>query len=61
MNKFWVAVLAGTGGVIVGLLIARQYAQATVASDIHTALSKVGLGGGTVETLVSALVLPQVG
>lgn len=61
MNRFWVAVAAGLGGVVVGLLIARTYAQATVKGDIHDALNAVGLAGGKFESVADALIIPQVG
>jgi hypothetical protein len=61
MSKLWIAILAGAGGIAVGLLIAKEYAQQKVAGDIHDTLNAVGLGGGTVEQLAKNLIVPQVG
>lgn len=60
MSKTWVAVIAGIGGIFVGLAIADAYAKNTVAADIHTGLNKLGLGGGVIEQTADQLIVPNV-
>lgn len=61
MSKWLVAVLAGTGGIFVGLAIAKAYAQNKVGDNIHDALGAVGLAGGPFEEIAKGLIIPQVG
>jgi hypothetical protein len=61
VSRFWVAVIAGGGGIVVGLWLAKQYAKSEVTDTIHSALGSVGLAGGTVEKIADAIVIPQVG
>lgn len=59
MTRLWVGVLAFAGGVFVGIQVAKIYAQQTVKGDISTALNAVHLGGGTIEKIADALLVPN--
>lgn len=59
MDKLWI-VGAFLGGVAVGLWVAKQYAKQTISSDISNTLNSVGLGGGTIEKVAQAVIVPQV-
>lgn len=59
MSKVWVAVIAASGGLIAGLMIAKVYAQQTIKTDISNTLGKVGLAGGVVEQVADAVIVPQ--
>ena len=48
------------GGVVVGLLIAKQYAKIKTESAIGDALDKVGLGGGIIQDYATRLIVPSV-
>ena len=61
MSKEWVAILSGAAGIVVGLLIAKEYARQKVEANVHDALAGVGLAGGNVENIVQNLVTPQIG
>lgn len=53
-------VLIFVGGVAVGLVIADFYAKAKIQSSIDGVLGSVGLGGGTVQSLVDKTIVPYV-
>lgn len=58
MSRVLVTAIVFVGGVGVGLLIAKYYAQYKVQSSIDSGLSKIGLGGGTVQSIVDGTVVP---
>ena len=59
MMRLWVGVIAFVGGVGVGLFVAKLYATSKIQSDIDSGLSKVGLGGGAVQSFIDTTVVPN--
>lgn len=59
MGKLWIGILAFAGGVFVGVQVAKAYAQNVIKGDISSALDKVGLGGGIIESTADKLIVPQ--
>jgi hypothetical protein len=59
MSRLWVGIIAGAAGIFVGIQIAKIYAQQTVKGDISSALNAVHLGGGTIEKVADALLVPS--
>jgi hypothetical protein len=51
--------LVFSGGVAVGLYLAKLYAKSEATSTIHSVLNSVGFGGGVVETITDRLVTPS--
>lgn len=49
MSRLWVGIIAGAGGVVVGLYIAKLYARNEVKDTVDSFLSSVGLGGGEIQ------------
>ena len=60
MSRTVVGLLAFAAGVGAGLLIAKLYVKSQLTSSLDTALAKVGLGGGAVQTFVDTSVVPFV-
>lgn len=60
MDKTWVAVIAFAAGVGAGLLVAKLYARAQVGDAVDSALEKVGLGGGVVQSFADKYIVPAV-
>ncbi len=58
MTRLWVGVIAFVGGVGVGLVVAKLYAQSKIQGDLDSVLGKVGLGGGAVQSFVDGTVVP---
>jgi hypothetical protein len=58
MTRLWVGVLAFAVGVAVGLEAAKLYVKSTITSDADSLLSKVGLGGGAVQSFVDTDLVP---
>ena len=52
--------LVFAGGVTAGLLFAKWYAHAKAESGLHSALDRVGLGGGYIENFAGRIILPEV-
>ena len=51
-----IALIAFAGGVATGLIVAQFYARSKVQSGIDSALNKVGLGGGALQSTLDAAV-----
>lgn len=60
MSRLWVGVIAGAVGFGLGLLAAKLYATSTITNDANALLGKVGLGGGTVQSIVDNNLIPAV-
>jgi len=58
MSRVWVGVIAFVGGVGVGLFVAKLYATSKIQGDLDSALKKVDLGGGLVQSFVDETVVP---
>lgn len=54
-----VGLLAGAGGFALGLWVADLYAKNKIQTTVDAGLAKVGLGGGTVQSIVDTTVLPD--
>jgi hypothetical protein len=54
-SKVVIGAIAFVGGVGVGLLAAKLYARYKVESGVSGFLNKIGLGGGTVEAVVTPI------
>lgn len=48
------------GGVAAGLLFAKWYAHNKAETALHSALDRVGLGGGYIEDFAGRIILPSV-
>jgi hypothetical protein len=59
MSKTWIAVIAGVGGIGVGLLIAKFYAQSDATSSINSGLAAIGIGPGAIQTVVDRALVPS--
>lgn len=60
MSKVWVGVIAFVAGAAVGAYLAKLYAVNTITTDVNAGLSKIGLGGGAVQTFIDQSVIPVV-
>lgn len=60
LSKIWIAVLAGGAGVALGIYLTRSAVRSGWQKEIHDGLTKIGLGGGTLEQTVDDLILPRV-
>jgi hypothetical protein len=58
MSRVWIGVIAFVGGVGVGLFVAKLYATSKIQGDIDAGLSKVGLGGGAVQSFIDTSIVP---
>lgn len=56
MSRTIVALIAFGGGVAVGLIVAQVYARGQVQSTLDKGLNKIGLGGGTVQSVADSFV-----
>lgn len=56
MSRTFVAVVAFTGGLAVGLIIAQVYARQKATGVVDSGLKAVGLGGGVVQQVADSLV-----